>query len=82
MNLLTILYSFIYITSDKKRLGDQDCITYTIGEGTGCQFMCDYCAENLGTTNFYFTDWICQNKNGMRSGTPTAWETYTCCTKD
>ena len=43
--------------------------------------MCDYCAENLGTTDFYFTDWICTNKNGVCTGEPMPWETYTCCTK-
>ncbi len=81
MNLINLLVSFIYMFSDKKKLSNEDCITFTIGEDTGCQYMCDYCAENLGTTNFYFTDWICKNMNGMCTGEPTSWETYTCCTK-
>ena len=80
MNLINLLNSFMIILTNKKKLNNQDCITYTIGEGTGCQFMCDYCAENLGTNNFYFTDWVCENKNGMCSGEPLPWETYTCCT--
>ena len=80
MNFLNLLTSFIYMFSDKKKLNNQDCITFTIGEGTGCQFMCDYCAENLGTNNFYFTDWICKNRNGICTGSPMAYEEYTCCT--
>lgn len=82
MNLLSLLASFIYIFADKKKYKNQDCITFTIGDNTGCQFMCDYCLENLGTTNFYFTDWICKNKNGMCTGDPMPWETYTCCTNE
>ena len=42
--------------------------------------MCDYCAENLGTNNFYFTDWICKNRNGICTGSPMSYEEYTCCT--
>lgn len=81
MNLIKMLSSLmIILVNHNKKDNNQDCITYTIGEGTGCQFMCDYCTENLGTTDFYFTDWVCQNKNGMCTGDPIAWETYTCCT--
>ncbi len=82
MYLMNILSSLIVLFSSKKTLKDQDCITFTIGDGTGCQFMCDYCSENLGTNNFYFTDWICQNKNGVCTGEPMPWETYTCCSSD
>ena len=82
MNLIGFLTSFIYMFSNKKKLSNEDCITFTIGESTSCQYMCDYCSENLGTTNFYFTDWICKNRNGMCSGDPMPWETYTCCTKE
>lgn len=81
MKLYSLLFSIMSIFNAKKDSNDH-CITFTIGEETGCQYMCDYCAENLGTTNFYFTDWICKNKNGMCSGDPTPWETYTCCTKE
>ncbi len=81
MNIFTLLISFIYIFSNIVNVNGQDCITFTIGDGTGCQFMCDYCAENLGTRNFYFTDWICTNNNGICAGDPIPWETYTCCTQ-
>lgn len=81
MNLFKLLFSMIPFFSNKHKSGEEYCVTFTIGEDTGCQYMCDYCAENLGTNDFYFTDWICKNKNGMCSGDPTSWETYTCCTK-
>ena len=81
MNLFKLLFSIMPLFSNKYKSGEEYCITFTIGEDTGCQYMCDYCAENLGTNDFYFTDWICKNKNGMCSGDPTPWETYTCCTK-
>jgi hypothetical protein len=36
------------------------CITFTISSGTGCEWMCNYCAENLGTNNYFFTDNVCK----------------------
>lgn len=81
MRFLSLIFSYLAIFQKKTKQNDEYCITFTIGEDTGCQYMCDYCAENLGTTDFYFTDWICKNKNGMCSGDPMPWETYTCCTK-
>ena len=80
MRLYSFLYSIISIFKNKKYSNDH-CITFSIGDGPGCQYMCDYCAENLGTIDFYFTDWICTNKNGVCTGEPMPWETYTCCTK-
>ena len=81
MNFFNILLSFISLTSKRKN-SSGDCITFTIGEDTGCQFMCDYCSENLGTNKFYFTDWICKNKNGICYGNPKPYEEYTCCTEN
>ena len=82
MYLMKLLSSLFIVFSNKKKLNGNECITFTIGEGTGCQFMCDHCYQNLGTDRFYFTDWICQNKDGICTGDPTPWETYTCCTED
>ncbi len=81
-NLLILYNSIVGIIFNKSvvKKSHGDCITFTIGEDTGCQFMCDYCAENLGTNNFYFTDWICKNRNGICTGSPMAYEEYTCCT--
>jgi hypothetical protein len=57
-----------------------DCITFNVGSGTGCQWMCGYCEAQLGTSNYYFTDGVCkyQSPDGC-VGTPTAGGQYTCC---
>ena len=62
------------------------CISFTVGQGTGCDWMCNYCATNLGTSNYYFTDNVCKYQitpsgwtNGC-VGNPIAGKVYTCCT--
>jgi hypothetical protein len=32
-----------------------NCVSFGIGPGTGCAWMCTYCANTLGTNNYYFT---------------------------
>ena len=56
------------------------CITFSIGSGTGCDWMCNYCAANLGTNNYYFTDGVCtyEPETGC-VGNPIAGKSYTCC---
>jgi hypothetical protein len=41
--------------------------------------MCSYCADQLGTNNYYFTDGVCSYQQGGCSGNPIAGHTYTCC---
>ena len=36
----------------------QNCVSFQVGSGTGCQWMCNYCAQHLGTNNYYFTDGV------------------------
>ena len=55
------------------------CITFTVGSGTGCAWMCQYCETNLGTTNYYFTNGVCTYNNGGCVGNPVAGNQYTCC---
>ena len=31
------------------------CVSFIVGPGTGCDWMCNYCANTLGTNNYYFT---------------------------
>ena len=59
------------------------CVTFNLGEGTGCAWMCNYCAAALGTNNYYFTDGVCtyQEPEGC-TGSPVAGTEYTCCTAD
>ena len=56
------------------------CITFKIGQGTGCDWMCNYCAEKLGTNNYYFIDGICKYKLAGCQGNPFTGINYTCCT--
>ena len=54
------------------------CITFSIGSGTGCDWMCNYCAQTLGP-NYYFTTPVCAYQSGGCVGTPIAGIGYTCC---
>ena len=55
------------------------CMTFNVSPGTGCQWMCNYCAENLGTNNYYFTDGVCTYEGSGCVGNPIAGKEYTCC---
>ncbi len=30
-----------------------NCIQFSVASGTGCAWMCNYCANQLGTFNYY-----------------------------
>ena len=55
------------------------CVTFTVGSGTGCAWMCNYCATQLGTANYYFTTPVCAYASGGCVGSPQAGVPYTCC---
>lgn len=56
------------------------CVSFLIGPGTGCDWICNYCANQLGTNNYYFTDGVCSYQEGVGCvGNPIAGHTYTCC---
>lgn len=55
------------------------CISFSVSSGTGCAWMCNYCETNLHTTNYYFTNGICQYQQGGCVGNPLANTQYTCC---
>ena len=58
-----------------------NCVSFSIGSGTGCGWMCNYCAQQLGTNNYYFQDGVCTydpNQGGC-VGNPQTGVTYTCC---
>ena len=65
----------------KKNIGDGfPCyITFEIGPGTGCAWMCEHCAQDLHTNNYYFTDNVCKYSSGGCIGNPQAGREYTCC---
>jgi hypothetical protein len=60
-------------------LPQTECVSFQITSGTGCQWMCEYCANNLGTSNYYFTDEVCTYESGGCVGNPMTDKTYTCC---
>jgi hypothetical protein len=55
------------------------CVTFSVGGGTGCDWMCNYCSNQLGTTNYYFTSDVCTYETGGCVGSPSAGVQYTCC---
>lgn len=58
---------------------ENGCVSFTVGSGTGCAWMCNYCAGALGTNNYYFTDSVCTYETGGCVGSPQAGKQYTCC---
>jgi len=56
-----------------------NCINFSVGTGTGCSWMCSYCANTLGTNNYYFTTGVCTYQSGGCVGNPQTGVTYTCC---
>jgi hypothetical protein len=59
--------------------GPSPCVTFSVGAGTGCAWMCSYCAQQLGTNNYYFTDGVCKYQTGGCAGSPQSGVQYTCC---
>ena len=80
MRFLGFLFTlFAFVQSEEQCVSNQ-CVQFTVSSGTGCTWMCNYCANQLGTNNYYFTDGICtyQERQGC-VGNPIAGHTYTCC---
>lgn len=57
---------------DEEQCLSGNCVQFTVGQGpfrskkrrlirsgTGCAWICNYCAQQLGTTNYYFPDNVC-----------------------
>jgi len=55
------------------------CVTFSVVAGTGCAWMCNYCANALGTSKYYFTNGVCTYQQGGCVGNPIAGVDYTCC---
>lgn len=83
MRFLGLLLSIFAIVSKGDKMcqdPNNNCIQFTVGSGTGCDWMCNYCANQLGTNNYYFTDNVCTYKEGQGCiGSPIAGKQYTCC---
>jgi hypothetical protein len=78
--LLASIFVFISASNDTCGVTPQNnCINFQVGSGTGCAWMCQYCQDQLGTNNYYFTDGVCNYETGGCVGNPIAGVTYTCC---
>ena len=56
-----------------------NCVQFTVSSGPGCAWMCNYCANQLGTFNYYFPDNVCTYQTGGCVGNPVAGKLYSCC---
>jgi len=56
-----------------------NCVSFSVSSGTGCAWMCNYCATQLGTNNYYFDDDVCVYQSGGCVGSPQVGKQYTCC---
>lgn len=81
---LALMISYLVSGSNETYLCDtlsvqNNCAEFTIASGTGCQWMCNFCQETLGTNNYYFTDGVCMYQTGGCVGNPQTGVKYTCC---
>jgi hypothetical protein len=78
--LLLVLGLFAGLASPALGQIENGCISFSVTQGTGCQWMCNYCSQQLGTNNYYFTDNVCTYESGVGCvGSPLAGKQYTCC---
>jgi hypothetical protein len=84
LGILSIFSSVSYISSVPSDSVNttcerNNCITFIVASGTGCNWMCNYCANQLGTNNYYFTDGVCSYQSGGCVGSPQSGKQYSCC---
>jgi hypothetical protein len=81
--LIAFVLFFWTMCNGQKEICDphpNNCVTFSVSQGTGCAWMCNYCANQLGTNNYYFTDGVCSYEEGVGCvGNPLAGKSYTCC---
>ena len=56
-----------------------NCVQFSVASGTGCAWMCNYCASILNTNNYYFTTPVCSWDITGCVGNPVEGLTYECC---
>jgi hypothetical protein len=80
MKVLFGVLSMIAVVCGNEVCVPNNCVTFSVSAGTGCAWMCQYCATALGTNNYYFTDNVCSYQEGIGcAGNPIAGKSYTCC---
>ena len=81
LQLINVLAQVQQNISEVCELGQVNCLTFQVSAGTGCAWMCNYCANNLGTNNYYFQPAVCTYQSGVGCvGNPQTGVTYQCCT--
>jgi len=73
-------FIFLCFTTIFAQTCNNNCITFLVGEGTGCQWMCDYCATQLNSSNYFFLPPVCTYQSGGCVGDPQPGVSYSCCT--
>ena len=71
--------SLVYGSLNSLSNVSNNCVSFSVSSGTGCVWMCNYCANQLGTNNYYFTNGICTYQSSGCVGNPIAGVSYTCC---
>ena len=83
MRILSLLYLGTFYADSNgtlyPTLQQNKCISFTIGLGTGCDWMCSYCASSLNTSSYYFNPAICTYQSGGCVGNPQPGVSYSCC---
>ena len=82
LKAITTLISVSFASSIHTKMNEvvNGCVTFSVSQGTGCAWMCSYCANTLQTNNYYFTDGVCSYQQGVGCvGNPIAGKSYTCC---
>jgi hypothetical protein len=81
MRIITLLLSYFAIgNSAEYCFYENNCVSFSVSSGTGCAWMCNYCSNQLGTNNYYFTDGVCSYEEGQGCvGNPISGKSYTCC---
>ena len=81
--IASILFAIVGVYGEKEvcsKSPQNNCITFSVSQGTGCAWMCEYCADQLGTNNYYFKDSVCSYQQGTGCvGNPLSGVSYTCC---
>jgi len=81
MNRTLLLVSGLLLQAAAFYMDPNSCVSFSVAAGTGCAWMCGYCANALGTNNYYFTDGVCTYETGGCVGNPIAGSSYTCCSQ-
>ena len=76
---ITICFMLLRSVFANTHVCANNCISFIVSSGTGCAWMCNYCANMLHTNNYYFTTPVCSWDNSGCVGNPVAGVTYQCC---